>query len=131
MTRTPPNPTAKTPRRATGDAFEALALKHLRRAGLKPVARNFHTRFGEIDLVMVDGDTLVFVEVRYRRDAGHGGAAASVTASKQARLIRAAQGFLTAHPRWAAAPCRFDVVSFDGERLAPRLAWLRDAFQAV
>ncbi|TAN06086.1 MAG: YraN family protein [Rhodanobacteraceae bacterium] len=114
---------------AVGAHFEQRALEHLERAGLKLVQRNFRTRFGELDLVMRDGGTLVFVEVRYRRDARFGGGAASVGRDKRARLARAAQGFLQAHPRFASSPCRFDVIAFDGEASAPTCNWQRAAFE--
>lgn len=115
--------------RATGAHFEQLALERLQRAGLALVARNFHTRFGELDLVVRDGEVLVFVEVRYRGDARFGGGAASIGAAKRARLVRAAQGFLQAHPRLASLPCRFDVVAFDGAADAPACDWQRAAFE--
>jgi putative endonuclease len=80
--------------------------------------------------VMFDRDTLVFVEVRYRRHAGFGGGAMSVDANKRRKLVRAAQQFLLGHPRYANVPCRFDVVEADGDPDAPRLHWIRDAFRA-
>jgi putative endonuclease len=116
--------------RTTGDAFEDRALAHLKRAGLKLVARNFSTRFGELDLIMRDGAALVFVEVRYRRNRNFGSAAASVTARKRERLIRAAAGFLAAHPEHAARTCRFDVVAFEGAPEQPDTDWQRGAFDA-
>lgn len=116
--------------RRIGDAFEQRAQKHLSRAGLKPVAHNYSTRFGELDLVMRDGEALVFVEVRYRHDARFGGAAASVTASKRERLIRAASGFLAAHPQLADCVCRFDVVTFEGDGDKARCHWQQAAFDA-
>ena len=117
--------------KAAGDAAEDRALAHLVRAGLVPVARNYRVargpraRGGEIDLVMRERDgTLVFVEVRTRRDARFGGAAASVSAAKQRSLVFAAQHYLQ---RFASPPpCRFDVVALDGDRLE----WLRAAFDA-
>lgn len=115
--------------RRRGDAVEAAARAHLEAAGLRAVAANAAFRFGELDLVMRDGDTLVFVEVRYRRAQGFGGGAASVDARKQHKIARAAQGFLLAHPQWHDAPCRFDVVEADGAVDAPVLHWLRDAFR--
>jgi putative endonuclease len=115
---------------ATGARFERAAQAWLERAGLIHVASNFRTRFGEIDLVMRDGEALVFVEVRYRRDPRFGGGAASVGAAKQHRLALAAQGFLARHPRHAGLPCRFDVVAFDGDPDAPRCEWQRNAFDA-
>ncbi len=116
--------------RRIGDTFERRAGRYLQRAGLAPVARNFSTRFGELDLVMRDGDTLVFVEVRYRRNTRFGGAAASVTTRKRERLIRAANGFLAAHPQYADADCRFDVVTFEGDDDAACCQWQQAAFDA-
>ncbi|MDE2157039.1 MAG: YraN family protein [Xanthomonadaceae bacterium] len=117
--------------RAIGDPFEQRACTELERAGLSLLARNYSTRHGELDLVMRDGDTVVFVEVRYRRSVGHGDAAASVTASKQARLIQAAGHWLAAHPQHARRTCRFDVISYDGPADAVRRNWLRGAFEAA
>jgi putative endonuclease len=107
-------------RQAQGRDWERLALRHLRRHGLQPVEENFRCKGGEIDLVMRDGDTLVFVEVRQRADSEYGGAAASITPAKIRRLVRAAQVYLLRFP--ATPPCRFDVVAIDGDRLA----WLKD-----
>ena len=109
---------------------ETAARDHLVEAGLQPVAANANYRLGELDLVMLDGDTLVFIEVRYRRDDRFGGGAASVDGRKQRKLVRAAQLFLQRHPRYANGACRFDVVEADGDPATPRLNWLRDAFRA-
>lgn len=122
-------------RRQRGSAVEAAARAHLIDAGLRPVAANANYRIGELDLVMIDpaargGATLVFVEVRFRRDARFGGGAASIDFSKRRKLVRAAQVFLLAHRQFANAPCRFDVVEADGDPASPRLNWLRDAFRA-
>ena len=119
-----------TDRRGLGAAVEAAAREHLTDAGLQPVAANANYRLGELDLVMLDRETLVFIEVRYRRDQRFGGGAASVDFRKQRKLVRAAQLFLQRHPRYADGPCRFDVVEAEGEPAAPRLNWLRDAFRA-
>lgn len=104
---------------ARGARAEDRALAHLLEQGLALVERNVRSRRGEIDLVMRDGDTLVFVEVRQRSAARFGGAAASIGPVKQARLWRAAQVFLMRHP--SPPPCRFDAVCIDGDRLQ----WLR------
>ena len=93
------------------------------RQGLAIVARNFRTRFGEIDLVARDGDTLVFVEVRMRRSARYGGAIESITAAKRARLVAAANGYLAGLGR--EPPCRFDAILM--RALDPRtIEWRRD-----
>lgn len=110
--------------------METAALEFLQARGLRLVARNAQARGGEIDLVMADGDVLVFVEVRYRASAAFGGGAASVDAGKRRRLVHAAQSFLLAHPRHAESACRFDVIDAGGEPGSPGFAWLRDAFRA-
>lgn len=111
-----------------GAAAETAALNLLRRAGLQLLARNARSRAGELDLVMHDGDTLVFVEVRQRSSAAFGGALDSIDAHKCRRVVRAATGWLAGHPQYAHTPCRFDVVLADGQ--PPQLQWLRDAFRA-
>lgn len=117
--------------RSVGDAFEQRACVELERAGLALLARNYSTRYGELDLVMRDAGTVVFVEVRYRLHASHGDAAASVTPAKQGRLIKAAQLWLTQNPKHAKACCRFDVVTYDGPPDNPRASWIRAAFEAA
>ena len=117
-------------RNAIGARIERAAAAFLQGKGLSTVAANARYRDGELDLVMRDGATLVFVEVRHRRSDGHGGGAASVDAGKRRRLVRAAQRFLLAHPQYAELPCRFDVVEASGDPEAPQLNWLRDAFRA-
>ena len=116
-----------TERAQRGAAVETAALDHLRSAGLRPLARNVRYKGGELDLVMREGITTVFVEVRYRADARFGGGAASVDLRKRRKLVLAAQLFLMSHPELARGPCRFDVVEAGGE--PPRLNWLRDAFR--
>jgi putative endonuclease len=119
-----------TDARTRGAAIEAAAREFLAAHGLRAVAANASYRFGELDLVMLDRGTLVFVEVRYRRDARFGGGAVSVDGNKRRKLVKAAQAFLCAHRRYADAPCRFDVVDASGDPAAPAFAWLRDAFRA-
>ena len=102
---------------------------------MQDVARNAGFRAGEIDLVMLDPDArggpcLVFVEVRYRRNGGYGGALQSVDARKRRKLVHAAQLFLARDRRFSNIACRFDVVIADGDAAAPNLDWLRDAFRA-
>ncbi len=117
-------------RHLTGAAVEAAAARHLASRGLVLLDANVRYVDGELDLVMRDGDTLVFVEVRYRASDDFGGAAASVTPAKQRRLVRAATRYLAPHPSLAALPCRFDVVGAEGDADAPTLTWLRAAFDA-
>ncbi len=116
--------------RERGASVETAAREHLIAAGLVPVAENAGFRSGEIDLVMRDGATLVFVEVRYRRQSRFGGGAASVDAGKRRKLVHAAGQFLALHREHRDAPCRFDVVEASGDPAAPVFNWLRDAFRA-
>lgn len=115
--------------RVRGTAAEDAALAHLLRAGLTLLERNYRTPGrggGEIDLVMrAPGGTLVFVEVRARGSATHGGAAASVGANKQRRIVLAARHYLMRHRSPPA--CRFDVVAIDGDHIE----WLKAAFDAA
>ena len=113
---------------AAGAHGEELALAHLQQAGLRLLARNVRYRHGELDLVMLDGATVVFVEVRYRRGASHGDGIDSVGAGKRLRLQRAAASYLASEPRLAQRACRFDVVALAGAPTQPRLDWLRNAF---
>jgi putative endonuclease len=114
----------RTPKQVEGQAGEDHALAHLQKNGLCLVERNFRCKGGEIDLVMQEGGTLVFVEVRKRADSAYGGAAASVTPRKQRRLIIAAQVYLQ---RYRMPPaCRFDVVAIDGTVID----WLKNAIYA-
>lgn len=102
-----------------GQAAEARALRYLQQQGMQLVERNFICRYGEIDLIMREQQTLVFVEVRQRSSMQFGGAAASVTAAKQARLWRTAEVFLR---RYATPPgCRFDLIAIQGGDLS----WIR------
>ncbi|MBQ5950339.1 YraN family protein [Massilia sp. ST3] len=107
-------------RQAQGQGWEQAALAYLKRRGLAPVEQNFRCKAGEIDLVMRDGATLVFVEVRQRSSKEQGGAAASITPAKIRRLSRAAEYYLLRFP--VTPPCRFDVIAIDGDRIE----WLQD-----
>ena len=107
-----------------GSSAEHDAERFLERRGLAIVARNYRTRFGEIDLVARDGETLVFVEVRLRSSARFGGGVESIGEAKRRRIVAAALHYLMGvRPQ---PPCRFDVVTLEGEDTA----WLRAAFDA-
>ncbi len=113
-----------------GAAAEALAARHLERHSLTIIARNVRCRGGEVDLIADDGRSLVFVEVRLRKNGRFGGAAASITASKQQRVILAAQHWLAGDGRrHANRACRFDAILLDGLDAA-RIEWIRGAFDA-
>ncbi|HYC42341.1 MAG TPA: YraN family protein [Noviherbaspirillum sp.] len=114
----------RTAKQVAGEAGEEQALLFLQEKGLKLVERNFRCKGGEIDLVMQDGRELVFVEVRKRAGNDYGGAAASITARKQSRLVIAAQTFLQRYKM--PPPCRFDVIAIEGAAME----WLKNAIEA-
>ncbi|MFV0278890.1 MAG: YraN family protein [Parahaliea sp.] len=111
---------------------EQAACHWLAARGLHILGRNLRYRGGELDIVALDGDTLVFVEVRSRSNPRYAGAAASVGRHKQQRLLRAASAFLKSHSKLANHPCRFDVVAFEPPQstASPEPRWIRSAFTA-
>ncbi|MGV6810192.1 MAG: YraN family protein [bacterium] len=119
-----------THRQQIGQLAEDRALAYLQAKGLQLRQRNFRCRLGEIDLIMHDNDYLVFVEVRYRQSRAYGGALASVTPSKQQRLIRAAQVYLQ-QPEQAQVlndPMRFDVLALAAQQSEQDMIWIPHAF---
>lgn len=119
----------KTSAQRRGQWAEMYAQNYLRQQGLADVQQNYHGRFGEIDLIMLHGDILVFVEVRYRRSQHYGGGIESVNASKQQRIIKTAWRFLQQNPTYQQYDCRFDVITLSGNTDKPELDWLADAFR--
>ena len=120
-----PHPNAHT----IGTGAEDSALRFLERKGLQLLTRNYRCRRGEIDLVMQEGNFLVFVEVRYRKHDRYGSPAESVTTRKQQRILNAAAHYLQVAAGTNPNPCRFDVVAISAE--GENIDWIRDAFQAV
>lgn len=118
----------KTATATRGKRSEDAAARWLAKQGLQLVARNVRYRFGEIDLVMNDDEVLVFVEVRYRSRDDFGGAAASVTATKRARLLRAIRAYIGAHPEAARRVLRADVVAMSGDG---RIDWIKNALEVT
>jgi len=116
--------------RDSGRSAEDFAAGYLQHQGLRLLERNWTCRSGELDLVMLDGDTVVFVEVRYRRYNAWGGALESVDLRKQQKLIRAAQLFLQQESRLAKHPCRFDVVAIGQIDKEQEPNWIRNAFNS-
>jgi putative endonuclease len=113
-----------------GAAAEARAADYLLSQGLCVIARNLRCRAGEIDIVCLDGDTLVIVEVRQRGRTDFGGALASVTRRKQHKLIRATQFHWQRQPEWQTRALRFDVVALQGRDGSQTIEWVKDAFRA-
>lgn len=110
--------------RAIGAGIEQQAEAFLKKQGLKAVARNYQIRGGELDLIMRDGEVLVFVEVRYRADERHGSGAESITWQKLQRLHKAAEHYLQKHFGSQPPDCRFDVISASGQPV--RFDWLKN-----
>ena len=115
--------------RTTGDKYEELALAHLQQQGLRLIKRNHNCKGGEIDLVMLDGETLALIEVRFRRNRDFGGAAASVTYNKQRRIALAARHLLQTQRELQKYRARFDLVAIElDDQQQPKLNWIKSAF---
>ena len=110
-----------------GNRAEKMALNFFKQRGFKLIEKNYHCRFGEIDIIMQDKDYLVFIEVRYRRSDKFGGALASVNQNKQSKLRRSAEHYLIRHKR-SDDPCRFDILAINGELDKPSFHWIDNAF---
>ncbi|MFA5625891.1 MAG: YraN family protein [Thiohalomonadaceae bacterium] len=117
-------------RNALGQDAEQMACAYLQERGLTLIQRNYHSRRGELDLVMRDGDTTVFVEVRYRRPSAFVSALASVDRHKQAKLVATAQHYLLQYPAAAQSPCRFDIIAITPKAGKNQIEWLTNAFEA-
>ena len=115
-----------TQRKITGDKAEDQACQFLQEKGLKLKQRNFATKLGEVDLIMQDADSLVFIEVRYRKNSDFGGAAMSITPKKQQRIIKAALAYQKKHAPQSSM--RFDVVAIEGEGENRQINWIDNAF---
>jgi putative endonuclease len=111
--------------------FEKLARDYLCAQGLQLLQSNYHCRFGEIDLIMRDADSVCFVEVRFRKSQYFGGASASITASKQHKIVKTALYYLSSNRSLQNRPLRFDALLIqqqaDGDR---EFNWIRNAFYA-
>jgi putative endonuclease len=118
-------------RQQCGREGEETAAAFLAARGFTILARNVRSQAGEIDLVALDGPTLVFCEIRTRRSRGQGGALESVTPAKQRQVVRVAEHFLLHHPRLATLPMRFDVVAIDRRGAAVDVVHVADAFGAA
>ena len=114
-----------------GLRYEDLARDYLQARGLRLLQQNFSSRFGEIDLIMQDRDTICFIEVRFRKSMAYGGAAGSISLSKQRKIINTALFFIAGRKRLARRPLRFDAFLIqrrqDGSE---QIDWIRNAFYA-
>ena len=116
------------PQGLRGRDAEDLALKYLQKQKLRQVDRNYRCKAGEIDLIMHDGENLIFVEVRHRKQSRYGSAAETVDRKKRSKLLATALYFLQKNPRWQNQPARFDVVAISGELTTPDINWIQNAF---
>jgi putative endonuclease len=122
------NDKAQTDTRSIGFSVEQEASRYLEQHGLNITHRNFQCKLGEIDLIGFQGNTLVFVEVRYRKNTQFGTPAESVTYGKQRKIIRVAKYFLMKHKQFAQLPCRFDVIAVTIKENRHQIDWIQHAF---
>lgn len=112
-----------------GQLTESYAQQYLSKQGLTLIEQNFHSRQGEIDLIMLDGDTYVFIEVKYRKSKKFGGAIAAVSASKQKKVKHCVTFYLHQNGlNEYNTPCRVDVIALEGDITQPDVTWLKNAF---
>ncbi|MHC9509883.1 YraN family protein [Kangiella sp. M94] len=116
--------------RQRGEKVELFAENHLKQQGLKLIEKNYNSRYGEIDLIMMEHRTLVFCEVRFRANTSYGSGAETVNLKKQQKIIKTAQLYLQAHKKMQQHDCRFDVVSVTLAAQEPLIEWHKNAFQA-
>ena len=123
---------SKPTTREAGKYWEQVARDYLIRQGLVLIEENFHCRFGEIDLIMSDNETLVFIEVKYRKGQQYGGAIATISKNKQQKIAKTASIYLQQHQlNEYNTPYRFDVIAIDNqanEKSQPHINWLTNAF---
>lgn len=119
-------------KRIIGNQAEQIALAHLQQHNLELIERNYLTKLGEIDIIMLDksNHALVFVEVRYRKNSRFSDAIETVTTPKQRRIIQTAQHYLQTHSAHQQLACRFDVVGVESDLKYPTITWIKDAFEA-
>lgn len=112
-----------------GKQSEQLAAEYLTKKGLTVVKSNFHCRFGEIDIIAKDGNTFIFIEVKYRSNVNYGGAISAVSPSKQEKIKKSAQIYLQQHAlNEYNTACRFDVIAMQGQLNSPEITWLTNTF---
>lgn len=117
--------------RSIGAHWENIAANYLISQGISIIDKNYHCLSGELDLIALDQETLVFVEVRYRSTKSWASASESITIGKQRKIIQTAQHYLFKHPKEDNRNCRFDVISIQGDKKKPHLSWFKDAFQNI
>lgn len=112
--------------KSLGLIYEARAADYLAAQGLELIEKNYRCRHGEIDLIMCDRETLVFIEVKQRTAGRFGSAAAAVTDKKLSKIFRTAESFLQKHPDLAHQRARFDVLAYENSKPTPQ--WFKSVF---
>ena len=113
----------------TGNLYEKVACEYLQDKGLKLLTRNYYCQFGEIDLIMLDHDDLIFIEVRFRKQSSFSTAAGSITPAKQKKIMRTAEYFLADNKKYQHTNCRFDVIAIDESHDGHKhIDWIKNAF---
>lgn len=114
----------------SGFYAEDIASKYLVKLGMDIIDRNIHCRFGELDIIALDKQCLVFIEVRYRKNEYIMSALESIDYNKVQKLITSSSYYLTTHPKYKEHTCRYDVISLTGDLNKPDIKWIKNAFQA-
>ena len=120
----------KLARRQSGNRAEDIATEYLKQQNIKIITRNFHSRFGEIDIIGLDKETLSFIEVRYRKNETYLAAVETIDRHKCKKIVITSQVYLNKRKKYQSYNCRYDVITITGEFDAPIIEWIKDAFQA-
>lgn len=118
------------PANDAGKIAEDIAAQYLSKQGLKLIDRNFHCRFGEIDLIGLEQEILTFIEVRYRKNEQYLAVVETIDHHKCRKLIITSEYYLTQHKNYRSYQCRYDVIAITGELNQPAIEWIKNAFQA-
>ena len=114
----------------TGKIAEDIAAQYLTKEGLKLIDQNFHSRFGEIDLIGLDKEILTFIEVRYRKNEQYLAVIETIDQHKCRKIIISSEYYLSKHKNYRTYQCRYDVIAIAGELNKPVIEWIKNAFQA-
>ena len=116
--------------RKSGKKAENIAADYLKKQNVKVISRNFHSRFGEIDLIGLDKETLSFIEVRYRKNEDYLSAIETIDRHKCKKIIITSEVYLNKRKKYQSYQCRFDVITITGDINEPVIEWIKSAFQA-
>ena len=120
----------RTTSRQSGKRAEDVAANYLKKQNVNIISRNFHSRFGEIDLIGLDKETLVFIEVRYRKNENYLSAIETIDRQKCKKIIITSDVYLNKRKKYQSYQCRFDVITITGDINEPVIEWIKSAFQA-